>query len=217
MHSNYSFDSLMTPKNIVCMAKRRGLSVISVTDHGTMDVYDEEFTDEARERIFEEREVFIIKGMEIRTNVGDVIGLFLDEEISATAFEDVVAEIRDQGGIVVLPHPFHRDVAPSRLADDVDLIEVRNGRCRSEQNSKARALSRETQTPAIGGSDAHMYWEIGRVYTSFVSPDGDTGDGPGKSMLLESERDVRGSPLPYLMTRGVSFASGKLKQLVQRV
>lgn len=216
MHSNYSFDSFMDPKNIIRAAKVRGLSVISVTDHGTMDVYSEEFASETLDRILEEHGILVVKGMEIKTDVGDVIGLFLEEEIDATAFGDVVAAIRDQDGIVVLPHPFHRNAHPRDLVDEVDLLEVRNGRCRSRQNEKATDLATETETPAIGGSDAHMYWEIGKVYTALSTADGDGRDGLRKSLPSDTEREIRGSPLPYPVTRGVSFASGKLKRLLRR-
>lgn len=215
IHSHHSFDSWMRPKDIVRTARLRGLSAISVTDHGTMAVYDEELTDDVRARIRENHGVCIVKGMEVKTNAGDVIGLFLDEEVSATSFDDAVAAIRDQGGVVVLPHPYHRDVDPAPLVDTVDLVEVRNGRCRPGQNENAAALAERTRTKTIGGSDAHMYWEIGRITTS-LGANADTGDGLSRSALLESDREVRGSPLPYVMTRGVSFASGTLKQLLQR-
>jgi len=217
VHSNHSFDCLMSPVNVVRAAKRRGLSTISVTDHDTMAAYEAELTRAARRRLYEDHGVWVVPGMEIRTDTGDVIGLFLDEAVSATAFDEAVAAIRDQGGLVVLPHPFHRDADPAALVDDVDLVEVRNGRCRPEQNAAAAALAERAGIPILGGSDAHMYWEIGRIRTALSADDFDITDRPAlKTLLLDGERDVRGTPLPYCLTHGVSYASGRLKELIQR-
>ena len=218
IHSSYSFDSLMDPRRILQVAKLRGLSAISITDHETMDVYANELSDPDRREIFEDYGIFVIKGMEIKTELGDVIGLFLQEEITSSDFETVVREIREQDGVVVLPHPFHRPADPADLVTDVDVLEILNGRSRDEQNDKAVALAEATQKPTLGGSDAHMYWEIGQIRTTFPGDiAGPSDPGDLKRRLLDAERNVGGSPLPYLATHGVSFASRRVKDIVGQV
>lgn len=215
IHSNYSFDSLMRPGGIVKAAKLRGLSIISVTDHGNMDIYENEFSPGHRERIFQEHDLFVIPGVEVKTNCGDMIGLFVEEEITGTEFDDVISQIRSQNGLVVLPHPYHRDVDPVEIISEVDLVESINGRCRSEQNYRAIELAKEERIPIIGGSDAHMYWEIGQIQTHFeedITLADFRENSPAR--LKNMNRTVQGSPLPFLMTHGVSFASGRLKRLL---
>ncbi|MDB2293255.1 PHP domain-containing protein [Halorubrum ezzemoulense] len=215
MHSNYSFDSFMSPKFIIKSAKIRNTSIISVTDHGNMDIYLNEFTPERREQIFNEYGIFIVPGMEIKTNRGDVIGLFLNKEITSTTFSDVVAEIKDQDGIVMLPHPYHRDCDPRELIPEVDILETVNGRCRSQKNDQAVSLSESMNVPSVGGSDAHMYWEIGQIQT-IIS--GSLPSHPVKTdvieLICESKRTVRGSPLPFLMTHGTSLATERVKTVL---
>ncbi|WP_225317664.1 MULTISPECIES: PHP domain-containing protein [Haloferax] len=216
IHSKYSFDSLMSPSLITRVAKIRGLSVISITDHGNMRIYNNEFSDQNRKEIFEQHGIYIIKGMEIKTNYGDIIGLFLESEISSTEFDDVISEIRSQNGVAVLPHPFHRKVNPKELLPKVDLVETVNGRCNPEQNMKARSLAEQTSTPVLGGSDAHIYWEIGRVRSNFSQNSDNLSFSPDSdSWIVNNQRTVEGSPLPYLLTHGVSFISGRIKRILR--
>jgi len=217
MHSTYSFDSIMSPRNIIRYCSLRNLSLISVTDHDTMEIYQNEFSTERRTQILEDYGIRIIPGMEVNTDRGDVIGLFLDSEVTATEFSDVISQIRTQDGLVLLPHPYHRDGDPRELIPDIDILEVVNGRCRSDSNDRAASLAEESCLPTIGGSDAHIYWEIGHIHTHFD----DTSvtlkqEELLKEMLLNSEHDIRGSPLPFYMTHGVSYASGRLKRFLRR-
>ena len=107
----------MDPAKVVRVARKRGLAAIAVTDHGTIRGG---FL--AREASRGE-DVTVIVGAEIRTEYGDVIGLFLEEEVVARRFDDVVSEIRAQGGLAVLAHPYRQYPFPGRLAGKVDLIE----------------------------------------------------------------------------------------------
>jgi len=217
MHSKYSFDSIMSPRNIVRCCSLRNLSLISVTDHNTMEIYHNEFSTERRTQILEDYGTRIIPGMEVNTDRGDIIGLFLDSEVTATKFSVVVSQIRAQGGLVLLPHPYHRNGDPRELIPDIDILEVVNGRCRSDSNDRAASLAEESCLPTIGGSDAHIYWEIGHIHTHFDDTSGILRQEESlKEMLLNSERDIRGSPLPFYMTHGVSYASGRLKRLLGR-
>lgn len=156
IHSKYSFDSLMEPSKIVKIAKKKGIEVISITDHDNMRAY-------RRRDWINEADIEIIPGMEIKTNVGDILALNIEEEIRSREFNEVIGEIRSQGGISVLPHPFrgHRNIL--EIVNRVDAIEVWNGHCTQEQNMRALELSLKLKKPHIVGSDAHLYSEIGNA------------------------------------------------------
>jgi len=101
VHSKYSKDSRLEPEKILKLATARGLGGIAITDHNT--VYGGLIA-----RKLSKGDLLVIVGSEIKTERGEVMGLFLNEEIPERSFFDVVDAIRDQGGIVVLPHPFDR-------------------------------------------------------------------------------------------------------------
>ena len=160
IHSNFSYDSLLSPKRIVRIAEKRGLDGIAITDHDTIKG--------ALEASKLNSSLYVIIGSEIETEIGDVIGLFLNEEITSKHFDEVVSEIKSQDGLVVLPHPYKKiKHIPNELISKVDLIETLNGRLSPELNYKAQTLAKNNEMPIIGGSDAHISMSIGSVKTIF--------------------------------------------------
>ena len=101
------------------------------------------------------------------TEKGEVTGLFLSQEVKPTHFQDVIAEIKAQGGMVIVPHPFDglRRSAFRITAEDaglVDAIEGFNSRCILQKyNTKALEFANRHNLPVVGGSDAHYSNEIG--------------------------------------------------------
>src|SRR3989442_11214910 len=93
-----------------------------------------------------------------------LIGLFLKEPISSDTFEDAVWEIREQGGLCTLPHPFrHGDGAlrqAARPLAEISGFEIFNPKCSLEENERARALC-SSRLIALGGSDAHYESDLG--------------------------------------------------------
>lgn len=161
IHSKYSTgDGVLAPRDIVRIARRRGLNGIAVTDHNTI-----RGGQEAKQ--YENAEFKIIVGAEIMTEKGEIIGLFLSQEVMSRNFEEVIAEIKAQGGIVVVPHPFDRlRRSAFRITADyvalVDAIEGFNSRCIFQKyNRKACEFAVQYNLPAVGGSDAHYANEIG--------------------------------------------------------
>jgi predicted metal-dependent phosphoesterase TrpH len=163
IHSNCSHDSLMRPGRILKQAKKAGLTGVAITDHDTI-----RGSLEAR-KLEKEIGVTVIPGVEILTDSGDIIGLLINEEIRSHRWDEVIDEIREQGGVAVLPHPYrsHRNI--HELAKAVDLIEVWNARSTVEQNERALQLAGRLQKPGMYGSDAHTYAEIGNV-SALVDP-----------------------------------------------
>lgn len=168
VHTKYSGDASINPRELIKVAKARGLDGIAVTDHDTTRGWahfsvDDDFT--------------VIQGIERTTDHGSVIGLFLNEGIDAFGFWEAVDQIRSQGGIVVLPHPcdaFRRDTPrlgafdKDLLRAKIDAVEVFNSRCiLGRSNERAERLAEELGKHRLGGSDAHNIGEVGRTRTRF--------------------------------------------------
>ncbi len=152
----------MQPVEIVKTAIKRGLAGVAVTDHNTI-------AGGIRAKEFETEDFRVIVGSEVMTDRGEVIGLFLSEEIVPGNFEDVVTAIREQGSFVILPHPFDR-LRSTALhpqpgdARQIDGIEGFNGRCIFQADNRAAAeFGREHDLAVVAGSDAHFPGEIGRA------------------------------------------------------
>jgi predicted metal-dependent phosphoesterase TrpH len=112
----------------------------------------------------------VIQGEEVKTdNQGEVIGLFLEQEIPrGMPFAETVAAIREQGGLVYLPHPFDRMHSIPEAATlhrnlaDIDVFEVYNARLLFEaHNDEALRFARKYDLVAGAGSDAHVLQGVG--------------------------------------------------------
>lgn len=162
VHSKYSRDGYLDPKSIVKIARKRGLSGVAVTDHNTIKGGLET-------KKYETNDLKIIIGSEIQTERGEVMGLFLGEEIKSNTFQDVIQEIKDQNGLVIFPHPFDeiRGNGIKPMYDDVflvDCVEVYNSRCLLEKyNRQAYEFAQVNKLKISAGSDAHFANEIGRA------------------------------------------------------
>lgn len=162
MHSRYSFDGIMSPRHMVELARRKGLAGISVSDHNTISGGVE-----AR-AANHDPDFLVIVGAEIQTEIGDILGLFLSQEIKSRISTEVIEEIHHQGGIAILPHPY---AYHQNLSGDVlrlfDGVEIYNGRDKRDYASRAYAeFVKPFGLAPVANSDAHLYWEIGRACTS---------------------------------------------------
>lgn len=160
-HTYYSYDSIMKPARILEIARKRGLSAIVINDHNTIRGGLE------AKKINPYTDLEVIVGAEIKTDAGDITGIFLQSEIQSRSFREVADEIHGQGGLVILNHPFvgHKlDLIDFNL---IDLVEGYNSRLSPEKNQMAVELAKKHNKPVISGSDAHVYSEIGRCYTEY--------------------------------------------------
>lgn len=165
IHTCYSPDSLMRLDEVVAAAARRGLGALAITDHDAIDGA----LALARIAPFP-----VIVGEEIETGDGEVIGLFLKEFIPPRLGPaETISLIRQQGGVVYVPHPFDSHRFPLRepvlqsLVSQVDLVEVLNARVSNAAfNVRAESFARERSLPGGAGSDAHTPGEIGRAYVA---------------------------------------------------
>jgi len=165
VHTCYSKDSTSPLEKIVQHCLDNSINCLAITDHDTISGALE---------IKRIAPFTVIVGEEVLTACGEVIGLFLTEEIPPRLSpEETVARIKEQGGLVCIPHPFDRFRPHSRLRrdalerikHDVDLIEVFNSRTYLLRDS-ARALqfAQSHGLPGTVGSDAHIIREIGRSF-----------------------------------------------------
>ncbi len=166
IHSRYSFDCFLEPAQIIALAKERGLDGLAVTDHDTMAGV-EEFRRLSQGLI-------IIPGQEISTPQGDILGLFLKEEIGGNVgAPEAVRLIRRQGGLAVLAHPFKwPHLTRSRVfLESFDAIEVFNARNNIPlpfyENHLAASAVRRYGLPFLAGSDVHEAFEVGMARTVF--------------------------------------------------
>ena len=164
-HTYHSYDSLMDPVKILKIASERGLTGIVINDHNTIKGGLECL------KINKNSALQVIVGAEVATDVGDVTGIFLKEEIQSRKFSDVVTEIRKQGGLTILNHPFVGHKLDEINFEGIDLIEGFNSRVDHQRNLLAVELANKYNKPVIAGSDAHLYAEIGRCRTVYESND----------------------------------------------
>jgi hypothetical protein len=164
MHTSWSHDCSIDPAELVDHAETEGLGAIAVTDHNVIGGALETVALAAG------RDLVVIPGEEVKTdNQGEVIGLFLEREIPrGLTFADTIAAIREQGGLVYVPHPFDRMHAipdPRTLhrhLADIDVFEVYNARLLFEAyNDEALRFARKYNLTMGAGSDAHVLQGVG--------------------------------------------------------
>jgi len=171
VHTWYSKDGVSPPEKIIKTVqdkRERGLlDGIAVTDHNTTKAWES----------FKNADFPVILGEEVKTKRGEILGLFLKEEIKSREPSEVVDEIHGQDGIAILPHPFDKYRKsfknPEEFARVVDGVEVFNSRMRTPHGNKlAFEFAEKNRLAMTGGSDAHIRWEVGNAFTE--SDAGDT-------------------------------------------
>ncbi len=186
MHTDHSHDCVTPVEVLLATARERGLGAIAVTDHNEISG-----AHAAREKAAEYG-VKVIVGEEVKTaGQGEVIGLFIEEKIPrGMSLEETIAEIRRQGGLVYVPHPFDRlHSVPDyehllKVVDDVDAIEIFNPRIAiAAWNEEAVRFAGKYRIPGAAGSDAHVAQGLGAVRIRMR-------DFDGPEEFLESLRDA---------------------------
>jgi len=162
-HSYFSNDGLSSPEKLIKEALKKGLDGIAITDHNTVDGWPEAI--EAAKKF----NALLVLGQEISTDKGDLLGLFLSKKVESRKFLEAVKEIKAQGGVAILPHPFHfpenfrgkiKDVAK-----DIDGLEVFNSRGPvSLLDRMALVAAKDNGLAMTGGSDTHLWRTCGSAY-----------------------------------------------------
>ena len=189
-HTNGSFDCLSDPIAAAHAAAARGLTHLAITDHERIDAA-------LRARDAAPEGLTVIVGEEVRTREGDLICLFLERPIPRDLpARETIALVREQGGLVGIPHPFDRlrgsllkDGMLEGIAGLVDWIEGHNARIVGSGNERALEFAQAHELPFVAVSDAHSILEIGVAYTVVT---GDPSTPAGLLAALGSAQLVPG-------------------------
>lgn len=170
VHTRFSKDSMLCfwPLYMKCIA--RNISVIAITEHDNIEG-GVKFSEFCRRR---GSKVSVIVGEEVFTSQGEIIGLFLKNAVApGLSPEETIRRIKQQGGVVYVPHPFDlkrsrtvlKESAIAANKELIDCIEVHNGRNVSEDfSTKQLEIARKYGLRQVIGSDAHTLIEAGRNY-----------------------------------------------------
>lgn len=166
MHTIHSKDGMQNPYTLFKMMKKKGLRGVAPTEHWRASTL----------KVVEREGRFIIPACEYKTtDYGEVIGLFVSEHIENRSFVEVSHDIRDNNGLVVLPHPrdplrkhtaIRRGLPDDLIMKHVDLVEGINSRSIIDYfNKRAQRLAKRLNKPMTAGSDGHTSWEMGHAKT----------------------------------------------------
>jgi predicted metal-dependent phosphoesterase TrpH len=183
IHSKYSQDSILEPHQVVKYAAKAGLSVIAITDHNTV-----KGSLDALKLKPKTDGLIIIPGIEVQTNIGDLVVLFAEEEIRTRDFNEIVEEAKEKDYLTILPHPFRGHSDLKKVIPNVDAIETVNGRRPKHENEKAQKLAAEFKKPQFCSSDSHFSFEIGKTRTRLYTNIDDAENL--RKVIFEAKRDL---------------------------
>jgi len=210
VHTCYSMDCNTPLEPIIDHCLNTGINCLAISDHNTIA---------GALKLQQIAPFQVIVAEEIRTPMGELMGLFLTEEVpKGLSPEETIARIRKQGGLVGIPHPFgrhlplplrgeRRNLLSPEILPQIDIIEVFNSRnLFPNSSSNARRLAQGYGLAASAGSDAHTLAEIGRAYVEmpeFSGPD-DFLDSLSQGIVFGH----RSSPLVHLASTWAKMRKG---------
>lgn len=208
VHTHYSDDGNASVQDIIDNARLSGVDCVAVTDHDSIEG--------ARKLdAIAPDDLHVIIGEEISTADGHLVGLFLSEQIRPGMSARETAEaIRDQGGLVVVPHPFNRMFGCSlrdrayEILDLIDVVEIANAQNLSPwPNRRAAAFAKQHDLPGIAGGDVHHRGYLGTSFQWMRSFDGPEGFVAS----LRSARLIRrAQPISYFARSAYVHLCGRL-------
>jgi predicted metal-dependent phosphoesterase TrpH len=161
VHTTYSYDSLITPKDLIFYAKKCGLDGVAITDHDRID---------GALKIAKETDFLIVPGIEISSLNGHIIGLNVDELVPPKlSVDETLDRIHEAGGVAVACHPitFFKESLKGHISAQFDAVEVINASAFPFNYSVRRSgeIASRLGIARVAGSDAHYGPEIGYAYT----------------------------------------------------
>jgi predicted metal-dependent phosphoesterase TrpH len=204
VHTWHSIDSNMSYEQLIKACLEKGINCAAVADHGT--------TKGARD-LLRIAPFKIIVCEEVATPYGEIMGMFLQEDIPAKLpVAEAIKAIREQGGLVNIPHPFDR-VRPSAfrnlkmlesIADQIDIVEVFNSRSLFPgAESRARAFAAQYNKIISYGSDGHSPSEVGCSYVEMN--DFNTREEFLSSLSSATLFGRKSSPLIHIISSAARF------------
>jgi len=164
IHTKYSHDSKIEPKDIIKIAEKNGIDVLGICDHNTpMGAIE-------AKRL--SKKVLVLIGQEIKTKYGDLMVFGSGESLRRDLF-GLLDKAKSSGLFVILPHPFDSLRKSSSIGENLtseqmkevagkfDSVEIFNSRCFFNSfNKEAKEFARQNRISGIAGSDAHLLNEI---------------------------------------------------------
>ncbi|TML04826.1 MAG: PHP domain-containing protein [Actinobacteria bacterium] len=207
MHTDHSHDCATPVEVLLATARDQGLGAIAVTDHNVVSG--------AHEAAAKAKDygVKVIVAEEVKTaHQGEVIGLFIDEQIPrGLTLAETVAEIKRQGGLVYVPHPFDRmHAVPDyehllTIIEDIDLMEVYNPRVAiGSFNEEAERFAAKYRILAAAGSDSHVAPGLGSVRVRMRD-----FDGPHEFLQSLRTAEIVTKPSSLLYVQALKFLETK--------
>jgi hypothetical protein len=193
VHTTYSKDSLITPKDLIYYAKKRGLNAVAVTDHNQL---------EGAYKIAKETDFLIIPGMEISSSDGHIVALNVHELIPrGYSAVETVERIHRAGGVAIACHPYvlFKGCLKDKVCTTFDAIEVINARAIPFKRSVRRAqeTADRLKLARVAGTDAHYGPQIGFSYTEIDATESDV-EAIAKA-ILKGRCYPKGQPVPPIL------------------
>ena len=176
LHTHTRFGSncsYMEPSQLVERAKEVGLDAVCITEHNAP------WEEDAIRALSEETGFRVLGGMEVSTELGDVLVFGVRSSLLAgSRIGDLRRLVEEQGGLMIAAHPFRRFSWPGAAMDVgeaaalpvfewVDAVEVFNGTSPWPEVEFGCTVLERLGLPGVGGSDAHSPLSVGRCYTRF--------------------------------------------------
>jgi predicted metal-dependent phosphoesterase TrpH len=209
MHTNLG-DGWASPARVIEEATRKGLRLIAITDHDHL-----EGAKRVEELLARQNNALqLVTGVEVSTRQGHLLGLFVKKAPKAMrSVEESIEAIKEQGGLVIVPHPLGRLVPSlSRKKIDallekgytIDGIEIYNpSPANASMRSTVRTANQQWRFAETGGSDAHFWQHIGAAYTLFP---GNTPEDFRRAILERTARSGGQELPPARLSPGVYVA-----------
>jgi len=140
-----------------------GLDAIFVTNHNTLDGYDQLLKYKNDHAKFKNIDVFPAE--EITTDTGaHVLAYGIHDTIEGgISLDEVIDEVTKQGGVSSAPHPFSLIDALRESAKKCDMVEVFNSNnVDLLSNSRAAQFALDNNMIQVAGSDSHVLSTLGR-------------------------------------------------------
>lgn len=208
VHTTFSKDSLITPKDLIFYAKKRGLNAVAVTDHDQLD---------GAYKIAKETDFLIIPGMEVSSGDGHIVALNVQELIpKGLSAVETVERIHKAGGVAIACHPYvyFKGCLRENVCATFDAIEVINARAFPFKSSvkKAEEAAEKFGLSRVAGTDAHYGPQIGYGYTAIDAAE-PTVEAIAKA-IVDGHCQPFGQQVPVILNAKQQFL--RLKRMVKK-
>tara|TARA_B100002019_G_scaffold263708_1_gene251952 strand:+ start:826 stop:1617 length:792 start_codon:yes stop_codon:yes gene_type:complete len=187
-HTVKSYDAFTTNRELLNACIVKGINLIAITEH--------DLVNKIQKKDFHKNGINVIDGCEYTTNRGaHIIGLFVNKPIKNANYKEIIEHIKNQAGIVLIPHPFKKGSGvcaiykdPSYILSNSDMIELYNGGYKNSKFEEKEILSfsRKYNINLLANSDSHKVDQIGYYVNYFKS----TQDIDLKSLLLNNKPEL---------------------------